>query len=158
MGCDIHAYVEYRERDRWSGFGGRLNPGRNYEAFGILAAVRGDGPAIVEPRGVPSDMSWEATDDFYMHVVENDKDAWEGAVKRSTAEEWIQHGASRWHTDGRRITHPDWHTPSWLTLPEYDAALARFSAREPEYRAVAAAMRELEACGYETRLVFWFDN
>lgn len=158
MGCDIHAYIEFRDGDRWSGFAGRVNPGRNYKVFGILAGVRTDGPPVIQPRGVPPDMSWQTNDDFHLHVVENDKEVWEGAVARATAEEWVKSGASQWHVDGRRVTHPDWHTASWLTLPEYEAALQRFTDTEPEYRAVAAAMRELELCGCVTRLVFWFDN
>jgi hypothetical protein len=40
---------------------------------------------------------------------------------------------------------------SWLMEPceHYDA---------PEYQALEAAMGRLEEMGYETRLVFWFDN
>jgi hypothetical protein len=40
---------------------------------------------------------------------------------------------------------------SWLMEPleHYD---------EPEYHAIEAAMSKLEEMGYESRLVFWFDN
>jgi hypothetical protein len=40
---------------------------------------------------------------------------------------------------------------SWLMAPieHYD---------EPEYHAIEAAMNRLEEMGYESRLVFWFDN
>lgn len=46
MGCDIHAYVEYKKADNngdWISFGGRINPGRNYSLFGRMAeGVRTD--------------------------------------------------------------------------------------------------------------------
>jgi hypothetical protein len=51
MGCDIHAYVESKKPDSktWWGFGGRINPGRNYRMFGKLAGVRCDG-CITKPK------------------------------------------------------------------------------------------------------------
>lgn len=36
----------------------RLYRGRNYYLFGVLAGVRGTGPTISEPRGVPEDASF----------------------------------------------------------------------------------------------------
>lgn len=61
------------------------------------------------------------------------------------------------------VAHPDWHTHSWVTADEWAEALRRYDVqykddREPEYRAMLAALRSLEADGNETRVVFWFDN
>lgn len=72
MGCDIHFFVEYKRDGAWHsadvwGVGAKRCParwhrfyeGRRYELFGKLAGVRGDGPALVEPRGLPDNMSHE---------------------------------------------------------------------------------------------------
>ena len=64
MGCDIHMYVQYREKDRkgtkhdwWTGFADQINPGRDYSMFGILAGVRNVTGKSFEPKGMPSDES-----------------------------------------------------------------------------------------------------
>jgi hypothetical protein len=68
VGCDIHLFVERRKSKKAPWQMVRLpecNFGRNYQLFGMLAAVRRDGlPAIAEPRGVPEDASAE-----YLHAV-----------------------------------------------------------------------------------------
>ena len=73
MGCDIHSYVEYRDKAsglwkmvriyvpyRWEPERlGLVEPynGRNYERFSLLAGVRGFATPISEPRGIPQDAS-----------------------------------------------------------------------------------------------------
>ena len=45
MGCDIHLYIEYKNKkvafdgykDNWHSFGQRINPGRNYAMFALMA-------------------------------------------------------------------------------------------------------------------------
>lgn len=76
MGCDIHAYIEYRHKRprnewerQWRDFGGRINPGRNYAIFSTLAGVRG-GPTIVQPRGVPDDIATAAHGDWWMMIYD----------------------------------------------------------------------------------------
>jgi hypothetical protein len=66
MGCDIHLYIEYKNKkvefdgykDNWHDFGKCINPGRNYALFALMADVRnydGQLPVIVNPRGMPDD-------------------------------------------------------------------------------------------------------
>lgn len=63
MGCDIHTMVEVntnsQENGEPSSWGwhnaGELSEDRNYSLFGILADVRGDGPAIADKRGIPAE-------------------------------------------------------------------------------------------------------
>lgn len=169
MGCDIHCYVEYREGPEgpeghgWRGFGDRINPGRDYGMFGFMAGVRGDGPPVTAPRGVPKDMDWVARGDFTLFVTANEERADDdGYVPKERADRYLADGSSeRWDDD--RITHPDWHTPGWLTPDEFDAAIkAREGAWpqypvDPRYKAILAAMRSLAESG-DARLVFWFDN
>lgn len=74
------------------------------------------------------------------------------------------HSSSEYHFKGAEhdgaplmVQNPDWHTPSWVTTAEFAAALDGLE-RVVEYRALLAAMREVESMGWEARLVFWFDN
>jgi hypothetical protein len=99
MGCDIHMYTEIKRTidnkpqwvnsDRWVPnpyylYGGEdekqyerpwdlhsIYGGRNYELFSVLANVRGYGPAILEPRGLPDDICM-------LTNAENDKWASDG--------------------------------------------------------------------------------
>ena len=81
MGCDIHVYMEKKQTvngvKKWTDFNNwNINPyynsskyekdeyiinsiydGRNYELFGILAGVRCMTDPIVDPRGMPSNVS-----------------------------------------------------------------------------------------------------
>jgi hypothetical protein len=165
MGCDIHVYVEHRPSTTysWGGFG-QMNPGRDYALFGTLAGVRGTVAPVVQPRGIPSDVGFWASDDYTLRVGE--VTSWEGhTVSQADAERFLAHGSTWYRQEqGHRITHPDWHTPSWVTLPELREAMRRANAMhdgrqcDPEWDAVAAAMEALERRGHEVRLVFWFDN
>ena len=56
MGCDIHMHIEIRYNGKWVHYA-CPSIDRNYTLFGIMAGVRGEGPAIVEPKGVPNNMS-----------------------------------------------------------------------------------------------------
>lgn len=176
MGCDIHLYAEHRRRDDgyWFGFGGQMNPGRDYALFGTLAGVRGEGPPVVEPRGYPKDAGWRARGDYEYAVVADDEKLgeWlvggENACSIADAERW----RARWlegplaeprHGLVGKVADPDAHTESWLTLAEFKLAIRNREAQhrypvDPEYRALVAALDVLEDAGLETRVVFWFDN
>ena len=167
MGCDIHLYPEYRSRTtaQWEPFGKNMG-WRDYTLFGFLAGVRGEGPPVVAPRGIPKDAStFGALSDHLLLITDNpeffDSEGW---VSRERAEEWLAKGWSTLWSDDR-ITSPDDHTPSWLTLEEYEEAVSRCETAYPEhgvaeeYTAIAAALRHLrDERGCEVRVVFWFDN
>lgn len=61
MGCDIHASIEVQKYS-WDSVITDLNINRDYELFSILAGVRGSESPISEPRGVPSNASFQFTD------------------------------------------------------------------------------------------------
>ena len=89
MGCDITSYVEHRNREgnwvpiqmqvrygTWDGKNGYRDVYpvdiRNYQLFGILAGVRFcPADPIVEPRGIPSDVS-----DYVRDKYEENEDDW----------------------------------------------------------------------------------
>jgi hypothetical protein len=159
MGCDIHCYVEYKRKDydRWISFGGRINPGRDYELFGYMAGVRFAVDPVAAPRGIPPDMDWQATTDWWLRVSDKYGDH-EGYCSPEDAERFSRHGREI-IKEGvfAKVANPDWHTPSWLTPNELDAAMTKAGAPD-KYLAILAAMRSFEAQGHEVRLVFWFDN
>lgn len=211
MGCDIHCYVEYRNRGdenrSWRDFGGRINPGRNYLMFSIMAGVRcwnENENVLFRPKGLPKDIAYSAQDDNFLYITDNEKCSCGGSrsVSMERAERWVKNGSSVFKHDQNGkptwVSGPDWHSHSWLSLEEYRQVLAKFKELEqidwvereqerlefiekckdenidikdhswllkpcehydePEYQAIEAAMSRLEEMGYETRLVFWFDN
>ncbi len=155
MGCDIHCYIECRDpkQPRWRDFGGRINPGRDYRVFEKLAGVRGFDEPEVHPRGFPNDSAYKASDDYWLYITDTEGD---GYCTREQAERYVEGGCVWCNEDKQRVSHPDWHSHSWLTPDEFERAITGFEA--PEYKAILAAMRSFESQGCESRLVFWFDN
>jgi hypothetical protein len=140
MGCDIHLYIEYKSKkprydgreSNWASFGDRINPGRNYAMFGLMANVRNcysDGklPVLVEPRGMPDDATYSTADDNRMYISE---DEGENYVTMETAEGWVKSGSSTFinNNEGKPtwVTQPDWHSHSWLTTSEFENVLNKY--------------------------------
>jgi len=218
MGCDIHCYIEYRgkvryndedEGNRWGSFGGCINPGRNYALFNLMAGVRGwvgDGDKLFKPKGLPEGIGYSADQDNYLYITtgEECKCGESRSVTVETAKRWVESGSSEYKNNhsGKPtwVSHPDWHSHSWLSVAEYREVLERYKVVEqedwerrekervglikkleernsglevtgdswlnepcehyvePKYHAILAAMESFERMGYESRLVFWFDN
>jgi hypothetical protein len=183
MGADIHAYVEYSDfktadgEQYWTNFT-RNGGERNYYLFGLLAGVRGEEAPLFSPRGLPDGhLGYWTEDDYWLHVAPADKPGLadsDGWTSTANAERWLERGyvkADR-REDGSlsRVSHPDWHSHSWLTADELAQVLDRYAkgvqrvwsqekADAPtEWKAVLAAMRSFEADGHQARVVFWFDN
>jgi hypothetical protein len=181
MGCDIHAYVEYSDFDTdrgpyWKNFT-RNTGSRNYVMFGVLAGVRCPDVKLHEPKGMTAgSLGYNTADDYWLYVAPASNPEWadrEGYTSLERAEGWVASGYSvaDYGGDGKlnRVSGPDWHSHSWLTTDELSDALAHYetvapkywpdgASAPPEWRAMLAAMREFEAAGNKTRIVFWFDN
>ena len=167
MGCDIHGYIEFKhpKNDRWEPFGKRLRLDRTYLLFGLLANVRCDG-ALIEPRGMPSDIGYDVRDDYLLRVTDKFPEG-DGSVGSEKAARWVADGSSAWWGDDY-ITGPDWHTPSWLSTSEYYAVVRAYNDAvceegRPhgigvEYPAALGAMVAAEEVGHKARFVFFFDN
>lgn len=158
MPCDIHCYVEYKspKSDYWESFGGRFDLERDYDLFGRLAGLRRSSVApLVEPRGIPNDLAFSASNDYWVYIC-HDPDTSGTQVRPGIAAKWVSGGAKYKPGDSSYVANPDWHTATWLTGDEFATALADYTAHE--YDALLAAMQSLEASGYVTRLVMWFDN
>lgn len=165
MGCDIHAYVEYKNKEsgsQWSSFGDRINPGRNYHLFGMLADVRNyeEVTPVASGRGMPDDAAWGTKVDNEIRISDHDGD---GCCTLDQAMHYSKAYECRIVLDDngkpRAVTHPDWHSHSWCTPDELELVLRKLGdTYDVEYRALLAAMRSLENDGNIVRLVFWFDN
>ena len=145
MGCDIHVYIEYKNRKiesdghkhNWLSHGGRINPGRNYALFALMANVRnygGDLPVTFDPRGMPDDVAYYASGDDRMYICEDEGDNY---VKMERAERWVKDGSSKfiYDRDGKPtwVTHPDWHSHSWLTTSEFESIFNNYLERETQW-------------------------
>lgn len=157
MGCDIHAYIEYRDKRRqWQNVQGvwtakRLarhpeydestsgHLDRDYRMFGLLAGVRVPELQMFERRGVPAGLAWR-THDAYAIMVD-DKFAAEhpdyhGILTSQQADTYVSRGWAHEvialdvegnPTAARYVSGPDWHSASWLTTPEFAEVLRRYN-------------------------------
>lgn len=86
---------------------------RNYPLFGILAGVRGDGPPIAEPRGLPIDLGLEGR-------------------------EWADPN----NLHSQDISYGD-HSASWLTLQELQENRDRLLEAAPDFERVLRGLAKL---------------
>jgi len=140
MGCDIHLYIEYKDKKPalengyvpgWQSYGNRINPGRNYAMFALMADVRNYGdeklPVLVEPRGMPDDVSYTTMNDNRIYISETKS---EDYVSMETAKRWVESGSSKFINDKEGnpiwVTNPDAHSHSWLTTSEFESILNKY--------------------------------
>ena len=130
MGCDIHIYVEGRERGstNWKLLlpedDERVYRSRNYDLFGMLAGVRRRDVQIYEARGIPPDASTEVAKAF----------------------------------DERGDHTPSWLTFHELLQIHYSGMCTRFEkwiwdTLDPKHEVCGERY-----CVEDLRIVFWFDN
>jgi len=109
--------------------GGRINAGRNYGLFALMADIRNHNelPVAVPSRGMPDDASYYATDGDRMFICE---DSGDNHVKMKRAEEWVKDGSSIFinSRNGKPVwvTNPDWHSHSWLTTNEFEGIINNY--------------------------------
>jgi hypothetical protein len=142
MGCDIHLYIEYKNKkvafdgykDNWHSFGQRINPGRNYAMFALMANVRNhysDGklPVLVEPRGIPDDAEYYSSGDDRIYISEEKYDG-EHSVTMERAKSWVESGSSKFINNQKGeptwVTDPDNHSHSWLTTSEFETIINNY--------------------------------
>jgi len=149
MGCDIHLYIEYKSKKTefdgyetgWQSSGGRINPGRNYAMFALMADVRNYGdnklPVLVKRRGMPDDVSYTASNDNRIYISETES---EDYVCMETANRWVKSGSSKFINDNDGnptwVTNPDAHSHSWLTTSEFESVLNKYLELEAGWHKV----------------------
>lgn len=169
MGADIHLFIEYQDpeyKDYWSSFGGQINPGRNYSIFALMAGVRNyDNFDLFSPKGLPDKIGYKAKSANELYVSDDENYESEDSTTRSSADRWVESGSSKYTNEKKNfVTHPDWHSHSWLTPEEYNKVLEVYEGKfkdykvPVEYKAVQKILETFISEGYNARLVFWFDN
>lgn len=169
MGCDIHLFVEYKTRNTtndWESVSnGKIIVNRNYYLFGCLCkGVRYLNEKAFKERGIPVDLPRlsSAWDDIYM-LIDDEPEGPENTCTTSDAEKWGNQVITG--EFGVKYTlNPDRHSHSYLSLKEFKAAIDLYVSidmlhnRPHMIKAIIALMDSLESDGYETRVVFSFDN
>lgn len=172
MGCDIHAYIEYKHKgyNNWDSFGGAIHMGRNYEMFGILAkGVRCDMSNAFPTKGLPLDMGYEALADSRLYICNDGGKYGEGETTIELALKWEKnHGCKIQYSNDKPkwVDNPDWHSHIWLSLEEFRKAIGIYISNTEtsidyiiEFRAALAAMESLASnADVSARIVLWFDN
>jgi len=177
MGADIHAYLEYKEKNSsyWSSMT-RNYGSRDYLWFAIVAGVRDyENNQKFEPKGIPEGpLSSDTHSSYWYYITDKEDEDREGFVSFEKANTWIdkKYSIGKYADDGK-LTHvpdPDSHSHSWLTKDELLLAIDTYSEKAKgnvflkgntipvEWAAIAAAMVAFEALNYDCRLIFWFDN
>lgn len=159
MGCDIHAYIESQPHKEtspeywWKN--ADLYITRNYAMFGFLAGVRSNDNPLFAPRGWDKNSSTKF--EYCLYVEDGDPDG-DGNCSSERAEHWVSRGDSE-RIDEKWVTHPDWHTASWLTADELEKVVQAYREKYPQYDCNEwLGYVELMKRIPESRFTFWFDN
>lgn len=167
MGADIHAFVESVDSSRvntWVDSVAELTLPRDYYMFGLLAGVRGIEGPVFPNRGIPKVTGWTVRNRFHLYVLTDDEAAEGhlremGTVTPEEAADYLAYSSQYMPGNERYITHPDWHSASYLNAREYEQVLAEykrtFGCRPGRlYEAVADFLFAIP----DSRIVFWFDS
>lgn len=150
MGCDIHMYLEYTNKETlekskegkkngngnpaktyWRNFGGRINPGRNYWMFGFLSkGVRSNFSDGLPAKGLPEfdEMGYYSSNDSVCYISD-EATSNNGYVTLEKAMKWAQRGCKLHNNSSGKpqwVDHPDWHSHTWLTAEEYEHAINKY--------------------------------
>ena len=168
MGCDIHLYVEYRNKNRNSPWeeSGIVMPNcgdRSYEMFAVMADVRNYNnlERIVPDRGYPMDAAYSTDKAYFCEISENE-----------LHENPFYHEPIRIKKVGKRTLYMreelDYHSANWCTASELEECINFIFKKEEnevwignyiEWFVLLGAMKGYEITGeYECRAVYWFDN
>jgi len=125
MGREIHSYIDYHYEingHKIVDFLAKINIPRNKLLFSAL--VEGDEcfDPVVEPRGVPKNLSNEIRKDYLIRVLDKNSNEIprynECSYKEAKNYEWF---------DDKFIINPQYHTASWLNVEELRRAQLLYS-------------------------------
>lgn len=133
MGCDIHRYVEYKNKfGRWESTDIRGLGHQNYEFFGFLEdGIRSDHNHelyyIHEPIGFPADAAFYTIEDYFKKI--EDEYAAKGCENYITSEKGKEYSekwpylikifSSEEPDKLTRIQNPNWYGATWISLEEF---------------------------------------
>jgi hypothetical protein len=141
MGCDIHLHIEIKVGGQWEHYAAP-HCSRSYAMFGKMAGVRRpDAGALVEPRGLPDDVSKLTDRDAMFWADDAHNHSWLSAAEIADLSDFYQTTCG---DDLSRI----FGLEGWVGCYLYGNTWAGFH-RYPESR---------EPWVEDVRFVFWFDN
>jgi len=198
MGCDIHLFSEKKKivndkevwvnADYWT-----INPyfgddeyeqeldivsiynNRNYDLFNVLAGVRGNGPSISQPRGLPDDVS---------SIVKKESDSWDGdghSHSYLTLAELKEYYKNNSHTPHNGFlskqqikeldednhtpyswrsewSHPNFEYREWKEISPLKVIVDKVDERMRKEFWVREDEEDTSKFDDRFRIVFWFDN
>lgn len=145
MGCDIHVHIEIRYEGKWEHYA-TPRVSRYYSLFGVMAGVRGDESPIVEPKGIPNDLSIVTKLDWQRYGSDAHTPSWFNEEEIDKLSDWLK---TQTIGKGDYLHQPDLE---WDILGTYlfGNSLTAFK----HYDDVDYVPKGIDA----VRLVFWFDN
>ena len=160
-------YAPPRFKPAWCHFA-RLRLSDDTTLFSLLAGVRLDDTGILPadcatPKGLPDDVVELSLleDSLAVDDVAAGLDL-EDTCTRARADEWVREGHSRYLCSGYRVTHPDFHSFSWLSPAEFGSVVEKYRQLQGRDSAlvesVAALLDSLTASGIHCRVVIWFTD
>jgi len=136
MGCDIHCYIEYdlfkqENGEPYMTQWAHPHVSRDYVLFATLSGPRWEpwmGMAG-EAKGLEGlALSIETFNEYHLRIDDEHPDKRQRTSSEHAAQ-YVKNGASYVERfDRKYVTHPDWHSASWLTAPELEAAMGRYHA------------------------------
>lgn len=178
MGCDIHAFIEYKSNQVDINFNsftdGEINIPRDYKIFSAIALGEGgiDDDVLFKTRGLPLNCSSAARELFFDDAEAVKKDSslgnenylWNDEEELQDLVDVFGEVISEEYIKRNRLPNVDFYGASWLNFNELLGALKHWNIQienlSAEFRAVLATMQILsEKFEIENvRLVFWFDG
>lgn len=148
---------------------GRIRLSQDDRLFALLAGVRSDNISDLQieclmPKGLPDDVT-ELSLEEGSFTVDDDAAKLEipDTCSRADADRWVNDDKSRYIHNGYSVTHPAFHSHSWVTIEELKLALGRYQSCGGKdgiavLNSVIAMMVSLANDGIESRAVFWFEG
>jgi hypothetical protein len=152
MGCDIHAHVEIRYNGQWEHYA-TPSISRWYELFGIMAGVRYETKPIVEPKGVPADMSTVTRLDWERWGVDAHTASWFNEDEIDQLSAWL----------AQRKNEADPNEDTAASFLRYDLEHGILN-KTYMFGNSLTAFKHYDDTEYlpkgcdAVRLIFWFDN
>lgn len=140
MGCDIHLHVELKIGDQWHHYNHPRVP-RDYNLFGLMAGVRGEGPPVVTRRGLPEDISAVTRLEYAYERDDAHSASW---LSSKEVAEVVRLYKKRWLCDARKRIYWESKYFGYLFGNDYSGYWENPEDRGPEID--------------DFRFVFWFDN
>lgn len=107
MGCNSHLFIEinpWKDSPKyWTPYALDLRESRDYGLYGFLAGVRGEGPAVAEPRGLPEDASEEVVAVFKQWGSDFHTPTWLTPSEFRRAVRGIEEARDKWSAEKQEV-------------------------------------------------------